>query len=385
MISEITSSLSFKEIKNMTFYLGIDPTSTGITIGHMIPLKLAMDLMAKNNCKFIILIGGFTGAIGDPMDKMTARKKLDKSTVNEFESGILFDLKKILKPFEDKVTFVNNKDWLGTMSLQDFIFYTYAVSVNDQINMKTFKTRLENHLPLSLSEMIYPILQGIDHYYLYKNYGCTVQIGGQDQFGNIVFSVNLVKRLLKDQQIKEEELNKIIGISTCLLTSHGKKISKTDGGLVPFLNKPEDFYHYCHQMPDDTAQQISDLFDILETNPILQKLEIIKLFFSMYHGSIDGNILFEKIHEKVQKERSGSIENINESDILKTKFNQLSLILITDLNWVSSKTEFRQKLSEGAIKINNKLVDSDIILDKNQVYNLSFGKSKYKFIKIMDI
>ena len=164
---QIVSDDKFYEMSSVgKFYLGIDPTGR-IHIGHLISIKLCLDLLEKG-FDGILLIGGFTGKIGDPTDKLEARKKLTNTIAQSFSTLIYEDLYRIFENYRDRIIFVNNKDWLDTMTFSEYLNISYNISVNRKLNLETFSNRLSKNLPLSVAEFTYPDVQMIDFLHLCK-------------------------------------------------------------------------------------------------------------------------------------------------------------------------------------------------------------------------
>lgn len=354
-----------ENITNLTFYCGIDPTGPGIHIGHLIPLKLAIELI-KINCKPIIIIGGFTGMVGDPTDKTQQRQKLDQNTINENIKYIKQDLERIFQPY-GSITIVNNYDWLSKITFLEYLDMGYYISVNKKLGMDTFKRRINTNTHLSMSEFSYSDLQMMDFLHLYNNYGCNTQLGGGDQWGNIAFGIDCLKKITKDQNI--------FGICTPLLTNNGKKVSKSEG-KPPYLKNPEFIYDFVINLPDTTCFEMQSLFipENSEQNPIQLKQDLIKYFINLYHN--EGT--YEQIYEKNQQKFYTNLENIKE-------FHQLeSDKIINIISKLSNRsiTQLKQNLSENAIKINNEVINENTKLLQGQ-YKISIGKKEHIFIEIV--
>jgi tyrosyl-tRNA synthetase len=253
LVSYVSNEACFE--KPSVLYFGVDPTADSLHLGHLLSLQLAKELRDLG-WKVVILLGGYTGTIGDPSGKSKVRKTLEKNTVKQNSSGLLQGLQKILSPSE-KVIYVNNKDWLENMSLGKLLFYGKFLSVNGLIKLDTFSQRLTKSMPLCFSEISYPLLQAIDFMYLHKNYGVTLQIGGQDQWGNISTGVSFVKKCLNARQEKSE--HKIAGAVTHLLEVGGKKIGKTTGHSLALNQKPINLFVNIYALPDEVIAKLMQL------------------------------------------------------------------------------------------------------------------------------
>ena len=342
-----------------TFYFGIDPTAEGIHLGHLLSIKLCLDLIETGH-KGIILIGGFTASIGDPTGKSETRKVITEKDASTFSEGILRDVKNI---FKDSVQYVNNKEWLETKTLKDFVEFSRQISVNKKLTLETFSKRIEEENHLSASEFLYPELQLMDFIYLNEMYGCNLQIGGGDQWGNMSFGVHYLNKKTN-----------VYAIATPLLTDGGKKISKTDS-KTPFLKEYRDMYHYCLKMNDLMAENICHIFQIkILPDPIQNKKNIFKFIYSIYLVDTP----FETIEERESQLFYGNINDISQENFIKTKEKNLIEIISSIIQ--VSKSEAKRKIEQNAIYIDGKQV-KDISLP--QRFKLSIGKKKHFFVEIV--
>lgn len=344
-----SSTKNFQDILNKkpTFYLGIDPTASGIHIGHLLPILLGKELI-KNGSKGILLIGGFTGTVGDPTGKNQERKYNNQA--DDFSKGILHDIQKI---FGEEVIYVNNKEWLEDMTFKEYIQFAYKISVNKKINMDTFKNRIKNTEFLSMTEFTYPDLQMIDFYYLNKKYNCELQIGGQDQWGNISFGVSITQKLLNKPTY---------GLCTPLLcTKKGTKISKTDP-FAPFLNNPKGVYQFLINETKENLDQFGNFFNVYNNN---YKILIKDIFFSIYklYGEKNIDILYKEISQS-------NPEYINiKSD---TIFNLLKF------NLSISTSDIKRLINQNALNINGELITDLNYIPQGKI-NVSLGKKNHFF------
>ena len=351
-------------------YLGIDPTAPGIHMGHLLSLHLGIDLL-KNGQKLIILIGGFTGQIGDPTDKNAARTRIDNNIAQDNCEGILNDIKNILKPYEANVTYVNNKTWLDTMTISEYLsYYGYTISVNRKLNMDTFAKRLSNQSMLSMSEFFYPDLQMIDFHYLNKTYGCNLQLGGGDQFGNIAIGTHYVEKLTNSS---------VYGAVTHLLTDgSGTKLGKSLG--AKFLKNFKDTYHFCMNLSDNMANSICEFFDIeINEDPQETKRSLVKYIISLFDQD-NYERKFKEIQDYMNRLFYSSVDQALSEDFI-TLTSKSILELVMELSFVQSDFEASQKLRENAIKINGATVNDNITISPGQ-YKISMGKKHHAFIHI---
>lgn len=339
---EELSNEKFLTEEPMTFYLGIDSTAKGIHIGHFIPIKLALELIDLGY-KFILLLGGFTGQIGDPTGKTTTRLSLSEDITHSNSLGIKQDLDMIFKNRD--ILYVNNNDWLKNMNLSEYLEYSSKVSLSKILGLTTIEKRLKENNPLSMKEVSYCLLQGIDHVQLLSKYNCKLQIGGGDQWGNISFSVHLASKY-----------SEAYGICTPLLVDNsGKKISKTDEN-ISFI-KPENIWNFCYNLSDDITIKMFKLFCGLNIPKILKdaRLEICKSLILMYYQDLD---VFYKTQEKMTN--LFNEEKLNYINI--QKFNLMEII------------EFLRNeklLNYSLFEINNAKNSSGIYLDGKVITDLN--------------
>jgi tyrosyl-tRNA synthetase len=345
--------------EKFSFYFGIDPTAHGIHIGHLLVIQLARQLISLGH-RCIVLIGGFTGSIGDPTGKSETRSSLDQETTIQFANGILYDIKNI---FGEEVIYVNNKNWLSTMTLEDFFDFSRQVSVNRKLSMETFERRIKEKAHLSMSEFMYPEMQLLDYIHLNREYGCTLQIGGGDQWGNMSFGVHYLKKRIGCEAY---------AIATPLLTNSGKKISKTDE-KVPFLKDYKKMYHYLLQVNDETALEICDLFSIEKDEDVfVMKKNIFKWIYQIY--------TVPESFEQIEKDASEAFYGKWQDAPLYLFTNTSERDIVSLLKTISgfSKNESLRQIFQRAIYIDGVQIKENIPLPTR--FKLSIGKKKHFFI-----
>jgi len=240
----------------VAFYIGCDPTFNSLHIGHMVPF-FAYRHLRENGHKALALIGGGTARIGDPSGKSEVRKMLTYEQLDENTKAIHAQLDRFIG-FDGKMAYsVNNKDWLADLNYIDFLRdIGRHFSVNRMLSFETYKMRLETGL--SFIEFNYQLLQSYDFLELYRRHGCRLQIGGDDQWGNIVAGVELIRRV---------EGVEVFGLTFPLVTtSDGKKMGKTEKGalfLDPKITTPYDFFQYWRNVPDDDILRFLLMFTFL--------------------------------------------------------------------------------------------------------------------------
>jgi tyrosyl-tRNA synthetase len=250
----------------VTFYEGCDPTGPSLHIGHMVPY-FAMRHLLEAGHKAIVLIGGGTARIGDPSGKTTMRKMLSYEQLDENAASITRQLNRFFNTLPGNaaanITYENNKTWLANLNYIDFLREIGShFSVNRMLSFESYKMRLESDAGLSFIEFNYQLLQSYDFYQLYKKYGCRLQIGGNDQWGNITAGADLIRRL---------ECGAVpataFGLTFPLVTTaDGKKMGKTEKGAVfldPSVTAPYDFFQYWRNVQDADVRRFLLMFTFL--------------------------------------------------------------------------------------------------------------------------
>ena len=372
----------------LTFYLGYDPTAKSLHVGHLLWIRLVKKLSDAGH-KPIILVGGATGKIGDPTWKETQRKMLDYNTVLENIESIN---KKLMSIFgsnmkNNSITMVNNDDWLSKLNYMDFLRdFGPLFSVNKMLAMDSVSSRLQRQQHLSFLEFNYMLLQAYDFLYLFENYNCTLQIGGQDQWSNIISGIDLIRR---KQSISDEnaDINKreAYGLSIpLLLTSNGKKMGKTESGTI-WLNEnmlsPFDFWQYWRNVDDKDVIKLMKLFTDLSIDEINR--------FEQYIGSKEINeakiILADAVTSFVHP--TANLEDIksaasgkNASDAIYTVQLDNPLQLdkaLVKAGLADSATQAKQLITGNGVRINDVVVnDYKYVIDKSCL--VSVGKKKLK-------
>ena len=246
LIAQVTNEAEIREMIDngkATFYIGFDPTADSLHVGHFMALCLMKRLQMAGN-KPIALIGGGTAMIGDPSGRTDMRSMMTKETIQHNCDCFKKQMERFIEFGEGKAQMVNNADWLLDLNYVDVLRDVGACfSVNNMLRAECYKQRMEKGL--SFLEFNYMIMQSYDFYYLYQNYGCNMQFGGNDQWSNMLGGTELIRRKLG----KDAHAMTI----TLLLNSEGKKMGKTASGAVwldPNKTSPFDFYQYWRNVED---------------------------------------------------------------------------------------------------------------------------------------
>ena len=376
--------------KGVSAYIGFDCTAPSLHIGSLIQIILLKHLQDFGHNP-IILVGGGTSKVGDPSLKDKSRSLLKEEEIQNNLNGIKKTFGRFIDLEKNGTVIVDNNDWLGNLNYIDFLREVGSnFSVNRMLSFDSVKLRLEREQPLSFLEFNYMVMQGYDFYELNKRYECILQMGGSDQWGNIVCGIDLARRL--------SGVN-LFGLTTPLLTtSSGKKMGKTENGSI-WLNydetanshstHPRDFWNYWR---DKTENDLVGPWMRLFTSLSLKEInEYEKLQGEEIESAKE--ILATKITELVHGKNSNwnSIEtfNFSKSEIEKG-VGLLSLLSKDFLKLTNSNSESRRFVKSSAIKLNERLIlDEKYIVthkdfDESQKLKVSMGKKKNIIIQITE-
>jgi len=379
------------EKETVSFYLGIDPTAASLHAGHMVPL-FAMAHLHQAGHKAIALVGGGTARIGDPSGKTETRKMLSIEQIQHNTECLKKQIGRFINFDAGNAILVDNAEWLADLNYIEFLRdIGRHFSVNRMLGFEAYKMRMESGL--SFLEFNYQLLQSYDFLVLNQRYGCSLQIGGDDQWGNIVAGADLIRRV---------EGNEAYGLTVPLVTrADGKKMGKTEKGALfmdPSMVSPYEFFQYWRNVPDadvgkflliytflpaDEAKELGSLKDsaINHAKEVLA-FELTKIV----HGEEEASKAKEASRAAFARGTSGSQDKsaIPSMDLplseLENGIDAMSLFGKTDL--CSSNSEARRLIKQGGASINDKKIDAfDTIIDaqwlKEGELMLRAGKKRY--------
>ena len=348
-----------------TFFIGFDPTATSLHVGHLLQIVTARRLDNAGHFPFI-LIGGATAQVGDPSGKSEMRKMLDSSEVAANVAAIKKQMLDLFRVGSD-ATIVNNNDWISGLNFLSFIRDIGAhCSVNNMLRADCFKSRMVNGL--SVLEFNYMLLQAFDFLHLFKKHNCILQIGGDDQWSNILAGIDLIHKKLG---------KKAFGLTLPLLTtSTGQKMGKTEKGAV-WLDKQKtsvfDFFQFWRNLPDSDVLKCFKLFTFLSLDeinsiPFSSVSEINeakkRLAFEVtkfVHGNDEALDALNKAEALFESHNISSVEAVP----IETGVRIVDLIIKG--GFAKSKTEARNLLNGKGISLGDKVVtDQNLILTKEQ-------------------
>ena len=379
LVSEITDGLADALVKeHVTAYIGFDPTASSLHVGHLLPL-MGLARLQRFGHTPIAIVGGGTGMIGDPSGKSQERNLLSSAQIEENVAGIRVQLERFLD-FDSRANaarIVNNADWLGTVDLLTFLRDAGKhFTVNYMLQKESVNRRLESEEGISFTEFSYLLLQSYDFLQLFDRYGCTVQIGGSDQWGNITAGIDLIRKL---------RARKAHGLVMPLVTTaSGVKFGKTEKGAIwldPDRTSPFAFYQFWLNSDDrDTLrylksftflskEQIDALSTALRESP--EKREAQRVLAREVTSLVHGDAQIARVEHASQMLFGEDITQLSADDVLSVfadvpatemsaaqfgpeGLNVVDLVALARL--VPSKSEARRLVQSGGVYLNNRRV-----------------------------
>ena len=396
LIFDSTSSLGLEKAQEgkVTFYLGVDPTADSIHLGHLSTIIFAKKLIEKGN-KAILIIGGATARIGDPSGKKSERELLADDVIDSNAKKLTLQIKKY---FNQEVLILNNNDWLGKMTLPIFLRdYGKLFNISSMIKKDIVASRLDSGI--SYTEFTYQVLQAMDFKHLSQNYKCDMQIGGQDQWGNITSGLELIR--------KTNTSNEAFGLTLPLITKDdGTKFGKSEEGTI-WLDKnkttPYQLYQFLKNIPD------GQVLNLIKRLTLVEESKFIKLQYEVENNSkerVAQNYLADQIVEFVHSQDdlirakeisdilfSGDISQLSYSelnsclsDVPSTRLQSIELDiqdLLVEVKAAKSRREAREFIANDSIMLNGKKIKSNSLIIKpqdafdNKLHVIKRGKRKF--------
>ena len=387
---ELEQLMNKKKIKA---YIGFDCTASSLHVGSLLQI-MCLRLLQKHGHQPIVLLGGGTTRIGDPSGKDETRKILSEKEIEKNIKNIEKIFKIYLKTNNPKIKpiFVNNYKWLGKLNYIKFLREIGKhFTINKMLSFDSVKLRLDREQSLSYMEFNYMILQAYDFLELNKSKNCLMQIGGSDQWGNIVNGVELIKRHSSKQ---------VFGLTTPLITlASGSKMGKTEKGAV-WLDKnllsPYDYWQFWRNTDDRDVLRFIKMFTDLSLEKIeeiknkdINQLKIILAneCTKMLHGKNESKLAEETAKKTFEENSTGSAlptVSINQKK-LSEKINIIDLVVLSKLE--SSKSEIRRLIKGNGIKINNQVINDEKFSITKELFiesfiKLSLGKKRHIKVKL---
>ncbi|ARJ48112.1 tyrosine--tRNA ligase [Candidatus Pelagibacter sp. RS39] len=388
--NELSSLLDKKKIKA---YIGFDCTAESLHVGSLLQI-MCLRMLQKHGHQPIVLLGGGTTRIGDPSGKDKTRKILSEDEIEKNSKNIERILKKFLDTSDKNVKpiFVNNYEWLKGLNYISFLRdIGKHFTINKMLTFESVKTRLDREQSLSYMEFNYMILQAYDFLELNKKENCLLQIGGSDQWGNIINGVDLIKRHSNQQTY---------GLTTPLITlATGAKMGKTENGAIwldeKFLS-PYDYWQFWRNIDDRdvskfmkffTDLSIDEIEKIKEKNINEQKIVLANQTTSMLHGEQEAKKSEETAKKTFLENSMGSaLPSVSiKKDQLNDKLSIVDLIILSKLE--KSKSEIRRLIKGSGVRINNQIINDEKLiisekLFKDNTIKLSLGKKRHIKVEI---
>lgn len=361
-IEQLTHEKEMKELlkkESVSFYIGIDPTANSMHIGHFVALMVA-SILQKAGHRPIILMGGGTATIGDPSGRTDMRQMLTREQLDANVQAIRKQAERFVSfEGENSAMIVNNKDWLLDLNYIEFMRDIGSkFTVAKMIAQECYKNRLETGL--TFFEMGYLLLQSYDFLYLHDKYNCKMQIGGNDQWSNIIGGVELIRKIGAEDSF---------GLTFKLLTnSEGKKMGKTAKGalwLNPEKTSPYEFYQYWRNVADSDVRKILSLLTFLPMEEVnrLSSLEGEKINEAKKIAAFEITKLIHGEEEAKKAEETanalfsgvGNIENMPTTKIEDTNISIIDALVLTGI--APSKGQARTLISQGGITLNDEKIE----------------------------
>jgi tyrosyl-tRNA synthetase len=378
----------------LTFYLGIDPTADSLHIGHFFALMLFRRLQAAGH-RGILLVGGATAMVGDPSGKSQMRQMMEREQVEHNIAEVTALARRFIRTDgANPALIVNNADWIDSFSYIEFLRRVGAhFNVNVMLAADAYAKRIALG-GLTFLEMGYMLMQAYDFVHLYENYGCTLQIGGSDQWGNIVAGVNLGRKMRFQADGREAESDVLRGL-TCplLMTRDGQKMGKTEQGTL-WVGREKttvfDFFQYFYNVDDADTAMLLKLFTEAPTAEIdrLCRDEIVAAkqrmayeITRLVHGAEEADNVTRALRALYSREAPAA--DMPEA-VLPAPEGRIDIVaLLTESGFVPSRGEARRLVRQGGISVDNARVEAeDAVLEATAGTEVVLKKGKKSFLRV---
>jgi tyrosyl-tRNA synthetase len=397
-IEQVTDEATLRQLLKgaVTCYIGFDPTASSFHVGNLVPI-MSLAHMQRHGHRPIALVGGGTGLVGDPSGKDEMRQIMTKEEIRQNGEAQKKQFARFLDFSKDRALLLNNADWLTKLNYIDFLRdIGVHFSVNRMLATESIKTRLESGL--SFIEFNYQLLQAYDFWHLFKYHDCLIQMGGSDQWGNIVAGTDLIRRL---------EGKQAYGITfPLIMTADGKKMGKTEKGAVwldPTRTSPYEYYQFWINTDDRDVERFLALFTFLPMEEVeeygklqgsdIRKAKEILAFEAtkIVHGE-EETLKARDASRALFSKETGDEDSIPTTFLAKDDFIKGIPVfkLFETASLCASGSEARRLIGQGGGYLNNKKVDQfDMMIkledfDDKGVLLLRAGKKKFHRIKILD-
>ena len=386
--------------KPITFYLGIDPTADSLHIGHFFALMM-FRLLQRQGHHGILVIGGATALVGDPTGKSDMRKMMTKETVAHNVAEVKELAKRFIKTDGDNPALIlDNSEWINAHTYVDFLrMVGVHFNVAKMLASEAYSKRMENG-GLTFLEMGYMLMQAYDFVYLNRKYGCTLEIGGSDQWGNIVAGTELSRKMnIHDEGKSHEERPDTFGL-TCplLMTKEGKKMGKTESGTLWVARDkttPYAFYQYFYNIADENTEMLLKLFTDIPTDEIdaLCKSDIVAAkkrmayeVTKLVHGEEEANKAVEAA--KALFAKGTDMSDVPTTNLEKSVLEQGIGILdfVVKVGFIPSKGEARRLIQQNGLSLNGQKVtlpEQHITMSDVEKDALLLHKGKKNFLRVV--
>lgn len=370
--------------ESVSFYIGFDPTADSLHVGHYLAM-MAMAHMQRAGHKPIVLIGGGTALIGDPSGRTDMRKMMTKETVQENVNAIKRQMEKFFTFEGDNgARIINNADWLWGLNYIDFIRDIGSMlSVNKMLTAECFKTRMEKGL--SFLEFNYMPMQAYDFLYLFQNYGCVLECGGDDQWSNMLAGADLIRR--------KERKDAFAMTFQLLTTSEGKKMGKTQAGAL-WLDRnktsPYEFYQYWRNVSDDDVEKCLKLLTFLPLEEIADLVQYRdeRINRAKERLAFEVTKIVHSEQDAIEAEKQAKAAFSGDSSNMPTAVIPQGMKLVADIlvetKIAGSKSEAKRLIADNAVSINDRKASGfdAVVTDEELQAGFVLHKGKKIHVKI---